>query len=122
MADDEKEFDERITLNIVHHFPDNVPLTFADNVAVQHTPSEFTITFAQVRQPLVAKMSEYDKLENIRADVVARIVLTPSKLVELIQALQENLGIYKRRMQALKDQLEKDKANAGATDNSTSGD
>lgn len=44
MADEaeEKEFDESITLNIVHRFPEGVGLTFSDNIAVQHTQTEFT--------------------------------------------------------------------------------
>jgi len=113
MAEDEKAVDdERITLNIVHHFPDSLNLTFSDNVAVQHTPTEFTITFAQVKQPLVAHPSDYDKMDRITAEVVARIVLTPAKMVELIQALQENWTIYQRRMKALVEA----KSNVGATD------
>ena len=93
--------EERITLNIVHHFPEGLQLTFSDNIAVQHTPSEFTITFAQVQQPLVTKASDYDDMETIKAEVVARIVLTPSKMAEFIQTLQENWGMYQRRMKAL---------------------
>jgi hypothetical protein len=98
---EEKEFDEAISINIVHYFPEDVRLTFSDNIAVQHTPSEFTITFAQVKQPIVAKLSEFEKIKEIEAEVVARIVLTPPKMVELIKSLQENWAIYQRRMKAL---------------------
>jgi ABC-type uncharacterized transport system ATPase subunit len=113
MVDDEKAIDDQpITFNIVHHFPEGVNLTFADNIAVQHTPSEFTITFAQVRQPLVGKTSDYDKIETIPAEVVARIVLTPAKMVEFLKALQENWSIYQRRMKALMEA----KSNVGTTE------
>jgi len=103
MAEDkeEKDFDETLTLNIVHRFPEGVGLTFSDNIAVQHTPSEFTITFAQVRQPLLQQLSDYEKIETIDAEVVARIVLTPTKMLEFIKSLQDNWKIYQRRMKAL---------------------
>lgn len=98
---DETSGDEQVSLNIVHHFPEDSRLTFSDNVAIQHTPTEFTITFAQVRQPLVATASEYDTMTTIRADVVARIVLTPAKMLEFIQSLQENWRLYGQRMKAI---------------------
>ncbi|HYJ88232.1 MAG TPA: DUF3467 domain-containing protein [Pyrinomonadaceae bacterium] len=103
MAEDkeEKDFDETLTLNIIHRFPEGVGLTFSDNIAVQHTPSEFTITFAQVRQPLLQQLSDYEKIETIDAEVVARIVLTPTKMLEFIKSLQDNWKIYQRRMKAL---------------------
>lgn len=105
--------EDTVTLNIIHHFPEGLQLTFIDNIAVQHTPTEFTITFAQVRQPLVSSASEYDAIKDIRADVVARIVLTPAKMVELIKTLQENWGMYQRRMKAL---VEARKPNVGTTE------
>jgi hypothetical protein len=105
---------DTITKNIVHEFPEDVGLTFSDNIAVQHTPTEFTITFAQVRQPLVAKSSDYDSIDSIMAKVVARIVLTPAKMVEFIQVLQDNWSIYQRRMKALMEA----RANAATTDKS----
>lgn len=98
---DDLSEDEQISLNIVHHFPENLPLVFSDNVAIQHTPSEFIVTFSQVRQPLVGKAEDYEKMESIRADVVARIVLTPAKMAEFLQALQANWRTYERRIKAL---------------------
>ena len=98
---DEKEVDESITLNIVHNFPPDVRLTFVDNILVQHTPTEFTITFAQVRQPIAQTVSDYETLESIPAEVVARIVLTPAKMREFMTSLQENWSIFQRRIKKL---------------------
>jgi hypothetical protein len=104
--------EETIALNIIHRFPEGLQLTFSDNIAVQHTPSEFTITFAQVKQPLVTTSADYDAMKTITAEVVARIVLTPSKMAEFIQTLQENWGMYQRRMKALVEA----RKNVGTTD------
>lgn len=104
--------EEMLSLDIVHRIPEGLQLTFSDNIAVQHTPSEFTITFAQVRQPLVSKSADYDAISAITAEVVARIVLTPSKMAEFIRTLQENWGMYQRRMQVLIEA----KTNVGTTE------
>jgi hypothetical protein len=109
--------EETLSLNIVHHIPENVHLTFSDNIAIQHTPSEFTITFSQIEQPLVALASDFDKIETIKAEVVARIVLTPAKMVEFIKSIQHNWGMYQRRMKAL---VEAQNANTSGTENSPS--
>jgi len=103
---------------IVHDFPEDLTVTFSDNIAVQHTPSEFTITFAQIHHPLIGKSSDYDEIDSIRAKVVARIVLTPAKMLEFIQSLQTNWSIYQKRMSALKARIEESKKDAG-TANST---
>jgi len=113
--------DETITVQIVPHIPEDSRLIFADNVAVQHTPTEFTITFAQVRQPLVQKSSEYEGMTTIRADVVARIVITPAKMVEFIKAVQENWGMYQRRMKAFVE-AKGNVSPANTTDNTASTD
>jgi hypothetical protein len=86
---------------IVHEFPEGLDVTFSDNVAVQHTPSEFIITFAQLHHPMIRKSDDYDDIESIKAKVVARIVLTPPKMLEFIQSLQDNWRIYQRRMKAI---------------------
>lgn len=108
---------ETISLNIVYEIPEGLQLTFADNIAVQHTPTEFTLTFSQIQQPLVTRAEELDSIESIVAEVVARIVLTPAKMAELIKALQENWAMYQRRMKAL---VEARKANVGTAETAKS--
>jgi hypothetical protein len=102
--------DETIELPIIPHFPEGLQLTFSDNTAVQHTPTEFTITFSQVRQPFATTAADYENMKSIRADVVARIVLTPSKMAEFIKVLQENWGIYQRRIKTLMEAKAKEAA------------
>jgi hypothetical protein len=102
--------DETLALRVVPHFPEDSRLTFADNISVQHTPSEFTITFAQIRQPLVTQSADYEGMADIRADVVARIVLTPSRMADLIKVLRENWALYQRRMKALLEQQDAERA------------
>jgi hypothetical protein len=54
-------------------------------------------------------------MDRITAEVVARLVLTPAKMLELIEALQENWSIYQRRMKALMEA----KRNVGTTESPT---
>jgi hypothetical protein len=121
MADEKDEsqvIDQPITLNIVHHIPEGLTLTFSDSIAVQHTTTEFIITFAQIQHPLVVKASDYETMTSVDAEVVARIVLSPPKMAEFIQALQENFRIYQRRLERLKEAIEK-RQDVGSTNNPT---
>jgi hypothetical protein len=93
-----------LTLPLHYHIPDDLRLTFADNVAIQNTPTEFTISFGQAHQPIVMEAAEYDAMKAIRVDVVARIVMTPPKMLAFIKALQDNWKVYQRRMEALMEQ------------------
>ena len=95
---------ELLTLPLKYHIPDDLRLTFADNVAIQNTPTEFTLSFGQALQPIVMEATEYDAMKTIRVDVVARIVMTPPKMLAFIKALQENWQVYQRRMQGLMEQ------------------
>jgi hypothetical protein len=97
---DVDDFDT-LAVKVVPHIAEDLRLLFSDSILVQHTPTEFTITFAQVRQPIITDAAGFEGLTEIRADVVARIVLTPAKMAEFIKALRENWGLYQRRIKKL---------------------
>ena len=97
------EHEDYVTVRITHVNPAGVDLTFADAIAIQHTDTEFTITFSQVYQPLIFEPSEYDNLKTVEAKVVARIVLTPKKMAELIRGVEENWRVFQGRMLKLRE-------------------
>ena len=92
---------DKIQLDIAYHFPEDSRLIFSDNIAIQHSATEFTITFAQVRQPIVQDIEELKVIQSVRADVVARVVLTPTKMLEFIRAMKDNWAIFENKMKAL---------------------
>jgi hypothetical protein len=121
---DVDDFDT-MAVKVVPHIPEDLRLLFSDSILVQHTPTEFTVTFAQVQQPFIAEAAGFEELTEIRADVVARIVLTPAKMAEFIKALQENWGLYQRRIKKLVEEQRiaiAEQQNAEPTDSTSSED
>lgn len=77
---------------------EEIPVNYVNYVFVSHTTDEFFMTFAQIHPPylLSPTKEEVEQLTHIPAKVVSRIALTPSKMKELIDALNEN---YKKFIQ-----------------------
>ena len=93
MAEEQRreiEVERTIPIRIVG--AEEIPMSYVNYVFVSHTTDEFFMTFAQIHPPylLAPTKEEVGQLTHIPAKVVARIALTPSKMKELIDALNEN--------------------------------
>ncbi len=77
---------------------EEIPISYVNYVLVSHTTDEFFMTFAQMHPPywLAPTKEDVERLTHIPAKAVARIALTPSKMKELIDVLNEN---YKKFIQ-----------------------
>ncbi len=97
-------------IKINHKYPDNLQSYFASNFVVQHQEDHFILSFFEVYHPPIIgeteeeKIAVLDKIDHIDANCVARIVLTPEKLEDIIRALQENQNSFLNRQ---KNKLEK---------------
>ena len=93
------------------HIPDDLHPVYANNLLVQHSPHEFRIAFYDLEPPLLVGSDEEQAaqlaaLEHIRARCVAQVVVSPTRLRDLIEALQKNLETYEATMaRAKKDDL-----------------
>lgn len=86
-------------VHIEWEIPDDVQNRYANNVVVQHSQYEFTISFFEVRPPMLWGSPEEKKelisnITSIPAQCVARIVVSPDKMPEIINALQDNFQKY----------------------------
>ena len=77
------------------HVPEGLPTVYANNVVVQHTDSEFIVSFFQAFPPLLLGdpeqvQKQVEALEAVRAQCVAKIVITPAKMETIIGALVQN--------------------------------
>ena len=74
---------------------EDVPIMFSNVLLSQHLQNEFILTFGQYAPPPTLGSPE-EQLEQVRnmpyvpVKVVARIGLTPDRLLELIQVLDTN--------------------------------
>lgn len=106
--------DEPIAVPFTYVGFDEAPIAFANAFLVQHDADEFLLTVAQVAPPPIVATSEEEARTQIGAipfvpvKVLARYGLTRRRMVELIDALQQNLANHDR-------QFGPDKSNGGTT-------
>jgi hypothetical protein len=78
-------------------FPEGVQAQFVDHFVIQHRPDHYILTFYDVMMPpIVAEDEEefqelVDKLEEIEARCVARLVLTHRGMKAFYEALSSNV-------------------------------
>jgi len=108
MADDKKPEARKQAVRIDFTFPDDIQSYFVSNAIVQHQPEYFTLSFFEAWLPLVLSPtnedgeSNPDELPSVSARCVARLVMTPGKMREIVAALNENLKKYDQLMESIK--------------------
>ena len=81
------------------HISEDIDSKYATNLVIQHSEHEFIIDFFEMRNPLILGdpdqvREQQEKLESIRAECVARIIVSPERMQEFIDAIQANLNQY----------------------------
>ncbi|MCC6458041.1 MAG: DUF3467 domain-containing protein [Caldilineaceae bacterium] len=76
-------------------FPEDLQTLYANNFLVQHSESEFIVSFFEVFPPLLLGEPEeiqkqVEQLSSIRSRCVARIVIPTQKMESFIGALVQN--------------------------------
>lgn len=71
----------------------------ANQVIVQHSETEFIVTFFEVLPPVInpdpsRQAKEVERLRTIKARPVARIVMSPDRARALLTVLTENVQRY----------------------------
>ena len=86
-------------LRVVWDVSPEFPTSYATHFLVQHTKDDFTVTFFDIRPPVVMgapkdKDRQFAELEQVTAVPQARIVIPPSRMREFVQVAQDNLKTY----------------------------
>jgi len=89
----------RVRQPIRWHIPKTIETKYATNMVIQHTKGEFTISFFEIRAPIVLgtpeeQAEQLEKGDKVEARCVARIVVTPDRLPGFIKVMADNLGNY----------------------------
>lgn len=94
-------------LKIKRHFPEDLKTYFVSNIAIQHDPTAFFISFFEILPPLVVGDTEEEtkrmltSLDHVDATCVSRIILTPDKMREFLAAMRENYQKYEDLLKKL---------------------
>ncbi|MBI5291177.1 MAG: DUF3467 domain-containing protein [Chloroflexi bacterium] len=87
------------TIKVKFAFPDDLQSHFVTNFIIQHQPESFVLSFFEVWPPAILGNEEeqraaIESFEEIEAKCIARMVITPSKVKELLAALKDNVEKY----------------------------
>ncbi len=98
---DRKPKGKLISVNL--HTPPGFPSQYATNLVVQHTEHEFVITFFEMRPPPLLgteqkKRKQLDAVKEIDATCLARIIVSPNRMGEFIQVMQDNLKTFEGKV------------------------
>lgn len=96
--------EDAITLPVMYIGTEDEPILFANQFVIQHGKNEFILTVGQLQPPILVGSPEHrkeqaKKLTYVPINVVARFGLTRQCLVELIEALQNNLRKYDEKQE-----------------------
>jgi hypothetical protein len=99
----ESEIGDTINVPLNWHIPDEIISRYATNMTIQQGENEFIISFFEVIPPILlgspeVRAKKIEKLEEINAECVARVIVAADKLPAFIKAMQSNLEIYKARV------------------------
>src|SRR3990172_3689638 len=84
-------------VRVIRKYPDDLQSHIVDNLVVQHQPDRFVLSFFEVWLPAMLAESDeefqgqVDSLESVEAKCVARLVVTPQRMREFVNAMTKNL-------------------------------
>lgn len=101
----QKDTDKRFKkVKINYHFPEDLNTYFVENIIAQHQPGFFILSFFETfLPPIVGETPEdrekaLEKLKEVDAKCVARLVVTPEKMNDIIEVLIENFDAYRQKI------------------------
>jgi hypothetical protein len=93
-----------VQLPIDYAHAEEIISRYANNIVIQHTKHEFIISFFETLPPILIGepnniKSKLEKLGRVRANCVARIVVSVENMPDFVNAIQENLKKYQSKME-----------------------
>lgn len=104
MSDNKKIEMKTKAIKINYVYPDDLKSYFSTNSVVQHQKDHFILSFFETWPPAILgskeeQLSQFNHLDKINAKCVARIILTPDKMGDLIRVLEENYHTFLEKQQ-----------------------
>jgi hypothetical protein len=91
-------------LRLERVYPDSLQTHYVSNILVQHQPDMFVISFFEVWPPAILSENKEDlnrqlaTVDHVDAKCVSRIVVSPSRMKEFLDAMSENFNNYEALM------------------------
>jgi hypothetical protein len=85
---------------IIWDYPEDLVSGYATNLLVQVGEHELFVSFFETPPPLLLAPRDVEKLENVRAECIARIVIAPERVPKFIEVLQRQLDLFNKNKKA----------------------
>lgn len=106
MSEQSKRTLETKKVQVNLKFPDDLESKFVNQVVVQNHPEYFTLSLFEIVLPPILgvteeeKKSNFDKIKSVDSKCLGRYIITPNKLKEVIEILQDNLNKYNEMIES----------------------
>ena len=85
-----------VRLPIEWHCPDGISSHWTNHLIVQNAEEEFILSFFEMRPPMLLgspdeQTEQLKKMDSVRAECVARLIVNPAKLESFIAVMQRVL-------------------------------
>ncbi len=86
-------------LPMVFEVPEDIVSRYATNIVIQQSGQEFIVSFFEANPPIVLGTAEesratMERLGEVRARCVARVVVSPGRMKEFVRVFQDSLSKY----------------------------
>ncbi|MBU1751223.1 MAG: DUF3467 domain-containing protein [Chloroflexi bacterium] len=90
-------------LPIKWYYPEDLITRYVTNLIVQHGEQEFIVSFFEILPPAILgtpeqQEAQLERIDDIQATCVARIVIPAEKMSIFVKALQDNLDKFLSKM------------------------
>jgi Protein of unknown function (DUF3467) len=82
---------------IIWDFPEDLVSGYATNMLVQVGEHELYVSFFETPPPVLLGQEDVTKLEGVRAECIARIIVAPERMTEFIEVLNKQLEVYQKK-------------------------
>ncbi len=67
---------------------------YATNILVQKGDQEIFLSFFEIQHPVLLKPEDIQNVESVRAECIAKIIVTPERLANFIEVMQKQLEAF----------------------------
>jgi hypothetical protein len=92
---------ERV-IPLIWNYPEDLISGYATNILVQNGEQELYVSFFEAQPPILLSPEDADKLESVKAECFARIIITPDRLAKFIEVLKKQLDVFNAKKAAEK--------------------
>lgn len=84
-----------VNLKTERYVPDDLVAHYSDSATVLHSENEFIVSFFLTEYPSAATKEELEQITSTRSRCVARVIMSPKQMSNVVDVLQENIDKYR---------------------------